>query len=304
MRTLSIVTFIIASALSAGCAGSQPQAAGEFESFRRAWSAGPCPPGGDCAGSVELLADGTLRLETPCIGDMVCHELPAGTYEVVVSAEEREAAIIVLTDPGLIAILQGERPACQPPTDIFEGMAIVFEGAAYDNTTTTCDAAPLQAARAALTELVNAYFAVEEPAIAGGGWSFGFCEGGCAGELSLGGAAARLVITGNMSDDTVYVDNTGTLTGEGRQVLRQAGTDLGDAALEETYGCPDCDEGGAAHIVLVRGGEIATHTYELGKPPDELAEIDVLVDILSNALETCNSNAYIEVAAGCTPRPE
>jgi hypothetical protein len=304
MRTLSILTFIIASALSAGCAGSQPQAAGELESFRRAWSVGPCPPGGDCAGSVELLADGTLRLETPCTGDMVCHELPAGTYEVVVSAEEREAAIAALTDPALIAILQGGQPACQPPTDIFEGMTVVFEGATYDNTTTTCDAAPLRAARAALTELVNAYFAVEEPAIAGGGWSFGFCEGGCVGALSLGGAAARLVITGNVSDEPVYVDNTGTLTAEGRQVLRQAGIDLGDAALEETYGCPDCEDGGAAHVVLVRGGEISTHTYELGKPPDELAEIDVLVDILMNALEICNSNAYIEVAPSCAPRPE
>jgi hypothetical protein len=304
MRHPSVVTFIIASALSAGCAGSQPQTAGELESFRLAWSAGPCPPGGDCSGSVELLADGTLRLETPCTGDMLCQELPAGTYEVVVSAGERDAAIAVLTDPALIAILQGAQPACQPPTDIFEGMTAVFEDAAYDNTTTTCDAAPLQAARDALTELVNAYFEVEEPAIAGGGWSFGFCEGGCVGALSLGGAAARLVITGNMSDETVYVDNTGTLTDEGRQVLREAGAALGDAALQETYGCPDCEDGGTAHVVLVRGGEISTHTYELGKPPAELAEIDVLVDILMNALEICNSNAYIEVAPGCVPRPE
>lgn len=308
MRTLPIVTsvmFVLASALSAGCSGgSPPQIEGEFESFRRTWSAGPCPPGGDCSGSVELLADGTLRLETPCTGDMTCQDLPAGTYEVVVTAEEREAAIAVLTDPTLVTILQGAEPACEPPTDISESMAVTFEGVEYENTTTTCDAAPLQAARDALTDLVNAYFDLDEIAIVGGGWSFGFCAGGCVGELALGGAAARLRITGNMSDDTVYVDNTGTLTEEGRQVLREAGTTLGNAALEETYGCPDCEEGGAAHVVLVRDGEISTHTYELGKPPMELAEIDVLVDILMYALEGCSSNEYIDVSPSCEPRPE
>jgi hypothetical protein len=304
MRTLVIVTFFLGSALGAGCAGSQPQAAGEFESFRRAWSAGPCPPGGDCAGSVELLADGTLRLETPCTGDMLCQDLPEGTYEVVVTDEEREAAIAVLTDPALIAILQGQQPACPAPTDVFEGMTLIFTGVAYDNATTTCDAAPLAAARAALTELVDKYFDLDEIAVVGGGWSFGFCAGGCVGELALGGAAARLVISGHTPDETVYVDNTGTLTGEGREMLRQAGADLGNTPLQETYGCPDCDEDGAAHVVLVRGGELSTHTYELGKPPAELAAIDALTDILMNALEICNSNAYIEVAPSCVPRPE
>lgn len=304
MRTLVSFTFFLVSAAIAGCSTSPPQTTGEFESFRRAWGAGPCPPGGDCAGSVALLADGTLRLETPCTGDMMCQGLPAGTYEVVVSDEERDAAIAVLTDPALIAILQGVEPACPAPTDVFEGMTIAFTDAEYENATTTCDAAPLVAARAVLADLVNAYFTIDEPAIVGGGWSFGFCAGGCVGDLSLGGAAARLVITGNMSDDTVYVDNTGTVTEEGRQVLRQAGTDLGDVALEETYGCPDCEEGGAAHVVLARGGAITTHTYELGKPPPELAEIDVLIDILMYALETCDSNEYIEVAPSCVMRPE
>lgn len=45
MRSPSIVMFLLVPALSAGCAGSPPQAAGELERFRRAWSAGPYPPG-------------------------------------------------------------------------------------------------------------------------------------------------------------------------------------------------------------------------------------------------------------------
>jgi hypothetical protein len=307
MRIHWMIPILTATTLGAGCAEPEPippPEPEEFESFRMTWGSGPCPPNGDCEGSIELLADGTLRLDTPCGGQLACDGLIPGTYEAVVSAEDLEAAIEALTAPDLIELLDGARPVCEPPTDIFESVAVVIGDDEYSNETTTCEDTPLERARNAMSELVKEYFGPGAPVLLGGGWSFGFCQGACVGQFGLNGAAARFTITGHQAEDPVFLDNRGILTEEGLEAVYMVMVELRDVPLEERYGCPDCDDGGASHVTIAREDGSSMHTYEFGEPPPELAELDALLGELISALETCVSTAYIEIDPGCMPRSE
>lgn len=305
MRIYWMIPLLTVTALGAGCVEPEPEPEPEpFESFRMTWGAGPCPPNGDCAGSIELLANGTLRLDTPCSGHLACDGLIPGTYEAVVSAEDLDAAIAALTAPDLVNLLDGPRPVCEPPTDIYESFAVVLDDVEHSNETTTCEAAPLQRARDALSALVQEYFGPGAPVLLGGGWSFGHCQGACIGELGLNGAAARFTITGHQVEDPVFLDNRGILTPEGLEAVYTTMVELRDVPLEERYGCPDCADGGASQVTIVREDETSIHTYELGEPPAELAELDTLLRELMSALETCISTEYIDIDPACMPRSE
>jgi hypothetical protein len=309
MRTHSIIALLGMSALGAGCVivepGPEPEPQREFESFRIDWGWGEGPPNADQSGSLQLDADGTLRLDTPCMGG-ICDRVTPGTHEVVVSPADREATIAVLTDPDLLRLLASEQSLCTPVEDVNEIMTLAMNGVEHSNETVLCEDAPLKAARAALGALVEEYFGIrpplEAPVLVSGGWSFGHCIGQCVGELAVDGADLRFTITGHQAEDPVFLDNTGTLTDEGLEALQSAQAALAGEALEERYGCPDCADGGASHVTLARDGETSTHTYEFGKPPAVLTELDALLDSVMAALETCTANAFVEIAADCTPR--
>lgn len=121
-----------------------------FERFTMNNAAGPCPPDADCDGFVELLADGTLRVQKfGEVGDPV--------IEALISQADLDAAVPVFTDPALIALLDGPDPACDPPTDIFESMTVQIAGIPHDSGTTFCDQPPIAAARAMATMLRDTY---------------------------------------------------------------------------------------------------------------------------------------------------
>jgi hypothetical protein len=124
------------------------------------------------------------------------------------------------------------------------------------------------------------------------------------GELAFDGTGVKLTITGHEPEGEVYLDNAGDLTGDGLQALQIALAALTGVALEETYGCPDCVDGGASHVTLARDGVTSTHTYEYREPPEVLTELDALLEKLNDALETCTANEYIEIGDGCKPRAE
>jgi hypothetical protein len=307
MRIQWMIPILTVTTLGAGCGEPEPISPPppeQFDSFRMDWGSGPCPPNGDCEGSIELLADGTLRLDTPCEGPLACDGLIPGTYEAMVPVEDLDATIAALTAPDLIDLLDGPHPVCPPPTDIYETMAVVIDDVEHSNETTLCEDAPLERARDAIGELVQAYFGPGAPVLLGGGWSFGFCQGPCVGQLGLNGAAARFTITGHRAEDPVFLDNRGMLTQEGLEAVYMDMAALRDVVLQERYGCPDCDDGGASHVTIGRANETSTHTYEFGEPPPELAEVDTLLGELMSALETCTSTPYIEVDSGCVPRSE
>lgn len=111
-----------------------------FERYKLTRAAGPCPPDLDCSGFIELLAPGTLRVEPfGVVGDPVT--------EAEISAEDFTAAVQVFAAADLVALLDAPDPLCNPPTDIFEAMLVEIDGGSHDADTTTCEQAPLVAAR-------------------------------------------------------------------------------------------------------------------------------------------------------------
>ena len=139
-----------------------------------------------------------------------------------------------------------------------------------------------------------------DPGLAGAGWSFGMCAGYCLADLVLEGD--RVVLTGgsNMTDELLFV-NEGTLTPEALSRITAALETLADTPLEPSYGCPDCADGGAAYLTLVRDGATTRHMMEFGNPPMELAELYALSLSIIAALETCQTDDLVSVAPECQP---
>ena len=125
-------------------------AAGDFERFRLSSAAGPCLDDMDCAGFIELGADRVLLVDR-------FGELPVVVHEAEVTPGELAEAALVLTDRDLVALLDLDEPPCLPPSDVFEQMQLVAAGREHANDTTFCEDAPLEAARAALDQLVAAH---------------------------------------------------------------------------------------------------------------------------------------------------
>jgi hypothetical protein len=122
-----------------------------FERFRVSRAAGPCPPDADCDGFIELLASRTLRFEP-------FGEPGNPVLEAEISEQDFAVAVPLFASPELIALLDQEEPLCDPPTDIFETMAVDVDGGMHEKATTTCDQPEVVAARETANALVMQYF--------------------------------------------------------------------------------------------------------------------------------------------------
>lgn len=149
----------------------------------------------------------------------------------------------------------------------------------------------------------------EDSILLGGGRSFGFCEGLCVLELDIERsetdvpeACDRVVLRARARDPAAPAARTsGRLTAEGHRAVRAAAERLVDTALQTSYGCPDCADGGAATLSLRRRGAKSAHVYPFGEAPDALAEADRLLQGILQALEGCTPSAAVEPDPGCQP---
>lgn len=121
-----------------------------FERFLMTSAAGPCKPGNDCDGFIELLDTRMLRVE-------IFGDVSETVTEVEISEEDFAAAVPMFSDPALIDLLDGSDPVCDPPTDIFESMTVQLDGIVHDAATTFCDQAPVAAARQTAIALRKEY---------------------------------------------------------------------------------------------------------------------------------------------------
>ncbi len=117
-----------------------------FKTFR----GGFCPPQIDCSGSIELLADGTLLVDR-------FDDIDGGIHSASVNEFDLRAAIKVLTDPGLLEVLDAGTPPCTPPTDIFESLSLVDADGEHQESVTGCGGAEIDAARATMNSLMQNY---------------------------------------------------------------------------------------------------------------------------------------------------
>ncbi len=136
--------------------------------------------------------------------------------------------------------------------------------------------------------------------IKGAGSSFGMCVGACKTDLKIDGEALDIRTSGH--DGTEYQHNTGTLTAAGLTTAGEIAAALVGVELQQVYGCPDCADGGAYYVVLLRGGVESTHTYGYGTPPEVLEAIDTFTKGLIEGLLTCASGEHLSVGEGCVPR--
>lgn len=133
------------------------------------------------------------------------------------------------------------------------------------------------------------------------GWSFGFCLGPCSGRLEVSGDGLSYRVTSRTGDE-VFADNRGRLASSGAERLAALLSGLSET-LQETYGCPDCADAGAAYVVVSREGESRRSDYEYPSPPAELAALDAFLKGLTDALGRCTSSGDVAVEGGCTPLP-
>jgi len=133
----------------------------------------------------------------------------------------------------------------------------------------------------------------------GGGTSFGECLEWCVRTLTIDGTTLRLRVTDR--DATVRADQAGTLTALGKAKADGIATTLVGQDLEDTYGCPDCADGGASWVTLRRAGLETTHTYETGHPPVPLDPADEMINDVMAALTACDTTADVIPDPGCQP---
>lgn len=129
------------------------------------------------------------------------------------------------------------------------------------------------------------------------GSSFGMCGGPCNSTITFEDpATGRFRWTATDHDGTLHGVASGSLTA--RERVRLGALLDGLPALDEVYGCPDCADGGAAHVTLEPGG---TTTYPFGEPPEALRELDRWVAALLAAASTCDERDLVVLDAGCVP---
>lgn len=142
----------------------------------------------------------------------------------------------------------------------------------------------------------------EARALVSGGSSFGECAGACRFELSFGQQSAQLVVE-DWSGGAPLGVNTGDYTTAGLALVDGVEESLTMATLNDIYGCPDCDDGGASWVQLFQADLSTVHRYEFSNPPAELEQYDQLLQSMVSALRSCQANDHITPTTDCTPIP-
>lgn len=136
-----------------------------------------------------------------------------------------------------------------------------------------------------------------------GGYQFGECLGACKSEVTFAANVVTLTIS-DWGDEAPLHIGSATLTQTGQADLDRIMTGLTDQELEQTYGCPDCDDGGETHATILRGAEESIHRWETGEPPVVLEDLDDFIMDTIDDISDCKSTEELEPAAGCIPFDE
>lgn len=131
-----------------------------------------------------------------------------------------------------------------------------------------------------------------------GGNQFGECTGACRFAVTFQPSALQLVVSDYGASQDIAV-NYGSLTDAGQVALAALDDELASSTLQDIYGCPDCDDGGASWLRLSRVGSTTDHQYETGNPPPELVQYDAFLQDVLVALRTCADSANVIPDADC-----
>jgi hypothetical protein len=132
------------------------------------------------------------------------------------------------------------------------------------------------------------------------GWSFGMCGGYCNADMTLDGDEVVLTGWSRMSEAPLYVHRA-ELTAVARDRIGAAVARVAEVTLDSVYGCPDCADGGAAYLEVVRHGVASRHDMDFARPPDVLTDLYDLAMAMIGALEGCAPSELVVVDDACEP---
>jgi hypothetical protein len=123
------------------------------------------------------------------------------------------------------------------------------------------------------------------------GQSFGFCIGKCHSEMTIKNKEVEFLVkersfeTGVLENkEYIFKENLATQTKEILQELIDTEKIFG---LQDTYGCPDCADGGSEWIEIISSGDKSKKiTFEFGK---NIPEIEKLINLLRKERETLHN---------------
>ena len=72
-------------------------------------------------------------------------------------------------------------------------------------------------------------------------------------DLAIGSDGGAVLTGSDRLRNATLFTNSGSLTSSGRERIDSAVAGLAGVTLQETYGCPDCADGGAAYLTLLQG---------------------------------------------------
>lgn len=132
-----------------------------------------------------------------------------------------------------------------------------------------------------------------------GGWYFGECWGDCQGRVEVDTETGWASFTALGWDGTIYMESGGLLSEDWLDQLRDEWDTINPAVLQETYGCPDCADGGGEYIELGADDGPERSDYEYAEPPTELAGIHALLRQVEDDLRWCFGGAAVQNVEQC-----
>jgi hypothetical protein len=119
-----------------------------------------------------------------------------------------------------------------------------------------------------------------------GGQSFGFCIGPCFQTLTVNGYNREVKFyvryTESKGNQNILKEETYTETlkeKDWEDIMNAASNIEGFSALDEVYGCPDCADGGAEFIEIIKNDKVRRVTFEFGK---SVKGFEKLVELMHN----------------------
>jgi hypothetical protein len=189
----------------------------------------------------------------------------------------------------------------RPPRLLLVVALVLVIAACSDDSSSTADPATTTQAPSTTASPDTTVPTGPVPEIVGGGSSFGECGGLCVGELRID--RREVSLTRRSWDRSEQVVAEGTLSEAARLQLDEMERALTGMQLDDTYGCPDCADGGAAWIDVVPVEAATRATYEFGNAPEVLAGWEDFRREVSEALTTCTTGDLVTIVEPCATEP-
>jgi hypothetical protein len=119
------------------------------------------------------------------------------------------------------------------------------------------------------------------------GTSFGMCVGYCNNEIKV--STKEVVLNSTSRNETPAVKTCSRILTESEwNSLKNGFVVEKFMELKETYGCPDCADGGAEWVEITANGTTKKVMYEYNKAPEELKEQVAMLKEIMTSLNKCN----------------